>query len=276
MALKKEQFLGTNFAFTSHEFNYFLKCMEELDIHNIEFYAASPHLYLYDVTPRRAYEIHRKLLNSNISVEVFTAEQCMYPISISINDELVRERSLKYYESALQCASVLESPNMQIVTGSGYLSDNHDDDFKRAVEGLYQIVKLAEKLGITIYLENDPNTSVRTAVDTRKMIDIIDSNNLKGLIDTNGIATSGEDFESAVEVLGTDLKHLHFIDYIKEPEQYCLIPGTGELPLEKYIEILEKHSFKGTLTPELWGSTYLNDPKDAIKRSLEYCWKFTK
>lgn len=272
MKLKKEQFLGTNFSFTSHEFNYFVEAMKELDVHNIEFYAASPHLYLYDVTPMRAYELQRKLKYANIAVEVFTAEQCMYPISISINDELVRQRSLDYYVRALDCASVLGSPNMQIVTGPGYLSDNHEDDFNRATEGLYQIVKYAEKLGITIYLENDPNTSVRDSVDTKKMIDIIGSKNLKGLIDTNGIATSGEDFKFAVENLEDDLKHLHFIDYIKEPEQYCLIPGTGELPLEEYLNILAERNYKGTLTPELWGSNYLNDPKDAMRRSLQYCW----
>ena len=267
--MKKSQILGTNFSYTQFSFDYFISSISTMDVDRIEFYACYPHMYLYDVTPAEAFSVFRKLHQAGLAVEVFTAEQCNYPISISISDPLVYRRSLDYYFRALDCAETLESPHMQMVTGPGFLCDSHEEDFKRAEEAMYQIVRIAEKKGISIYLENDPNTSVRNSDDIMRMIRNIGSPNLEGLIDTNGIYGSGEDFAYAVKNLGKHLKHLHFIDF-KEPDKYCLIPGTGDLPLEEYLKVLDKAGFEGTMTPELWGSTYLDDPDSAMRQSMEY------
>ena len=267
--MKRSQILGTNFGYTQYPFDYFVSSISGMDVDRIEFYACYPHMYLYDVTPQDAYSVFRKLKSAGVSVEVFTAEQCNYPISISMSDPLVYQRSLDYYFRALDCAEALESPHMQMVTGPGFLCDSHEEDFKRAEEAMYRIVKVAEKKGISIYLENDPNTSVRNSDDVMRMIRSIGSPCLEGLIDTNGIYNSKEDFTYAVENMGAHLKHLHFIDF-KEPDGYCLIPGTGDLPMEDYLRILDEHGFEGTFTPELWGNTYSDDPDSAMRKCMEF------
>lgn len=266
--IKKEQILGTNFSYTGHRLSYWFESMKRLDVTRVEFYGCSPHCYLYDITPERAYSLSRQLKENGLEVCVFTAEQCNYPISTAINDYRVRERSIQYYEKALDVASVLESPYMQMVTGGGYIGDDPEENFQRTADALYRIIKRAEKLGITIVLESDPTTSVASMADVERLMKIINSPNLEALIDTNGIMGSGEDFEEVLSRFGDHVKHMHFIDAIGP--QHCLIPGTGNLPLEKDFEIMEKYGYTGTLTPELWGDRYNSWCEEAMRQSLEF------
>ena len=266
--IKREQILGTNFSYTGHRLSYWFESMKRLDVTRVEFYGCSPHCYLYDVTPERAYSLSRQLKENGLEVSVFTAEQCNYPISTAINDYRVRERSIQYYEKALDVASVLESPYMQMVTGGGYIGDDPEENFQRTADAMYRIIKRAEKLGITIVLESDPTTSVASMADVERLMKIINSPNLEALIDTNGIMGSGEDFEEVLSRFGDHVKHMHFIDAIGP--QHCLIPGTGNLPLEKDFEIMEKYGYTGTLTPELWGDRYNSWCEEAMRQSLEF------
>ena len=268
--LKKEQFLGANYAYCSHSLDYFIESMQRLDVDKIEFYAASPHCYLDDMTPERAYDIKRKLDKAGIHSVVLTAEQCNYPISISTSDPFARERSFRYYEKALEIASVLEAPYMQMVAGMHTMEDDPAECFERVTEGMYRVVKKAEKLGITIVLEADTSTPVKNTTDIMTVINSVGSDNLQGLIDTNGIAHANEDFEAAVIRLGDHLKHMHFID-LREPGGHCLVPGEGDLPMEDYLRILDKHGYTGYLTPELWGRNYLANAEEAMKKALDYC-----
>lgn len=266
--IRKEQILGTNFSYTGHRLSYWFESMKRLDVTRVEFYGCSPHCYLYDNTPERAYSLSRQLKENGLEVCVFTAEQCNYPISTAINDYRVRERSIQYYEKALDVASVLESPYMQMVTGGGYIGDDPEENFQRTADAMYRIIKRAEKLGITIVLESDPTTSVASMADVERLMKIINSPNLEALIDTNGIMGSGEDFEEVLSRFGDHVKHMHFIDAIGP--QHCLIPGTGNLPLEKDFEIMEKYGYTGTLTPELWGDRYNSWCEEAMRQSLEF------
>jgi len=266
--IRKEQILGTNFSYTGHRLSYWFESMKRLDVTRVEFYGCSPHCYLYDITPERAYSLSRQLKENGLEVCVFTAEQCNYPISTAINDYRVRERSIQYYEKALDVASVLESPYMQMVTGGGYIGDDPEENFQRTADAMYRIIKRAEKLGITIVLESDPTTSVASMADVERLMKIINSPNLEALIDTNGIMGSGEDFEDVLSRFGDHVKHMHFIDAIGP--QHCLIPGTGNLPLEKDFEIMEKYGYTGTLTPELWGDRYNSWCEEAMRQSLEF------
>ena len=266
--IKKEQILGTNFSYTGHKLSYWFESMKRLDVSRVEFYGCAPHCYLYDVTPQRAFSISRQLKENGIEVCVFTAEQCNYPVSTAINDYRVRERSLEYYERALDVASVLESPYMQMVTGGGYIGDDPEEDFQRTIDAMYRIVKHAEKVGVTIVLESDPTTSVKSMADVARVLEIINSPNLEALIDTNGLMGSGEDFAEVLNKMGSHVKHMHFIDAIGP--QHCLIPGTGNLPLEKDLEIMAEYGYTGTLTPELWGTRYNDWCEEAMRQSLEF------
>ena len=270
MGIERRQFSGGNFSYLRHPFSYFVGSMQRLGIGHIELYAASPHLYVYDYTPETVREIRKTLERAGIDVVCFTAEQCFYPVSLAIDDELVRRRSLDYYMRALELASAVHSPLMQIISGTGLIGSSRAEDQKRSAEGLSRLAYRAESLGVTLVLEADPACSVGNTDEQLAMISQIASPALSGMIDTNAVSLAGEDFEDCVVRLGSRLRHIHFIDIT--PNAGCLIPGTGTLPMKSYLEILSRHGYTGYLTPELWGGAYQDRAEDAMKKSFDFCY----
>ena len=113
--MKREQFYGCNFHYTRHPLSFFIDSMNRFDVHKIEFYAASPHMYVDDYTPGEAREIRRKLDNGNLEVMIITAEQCLYPVSMATEDPFARERSMRYYERSLEQGYELGAKALQIM-----------------------------------------------------------------------------------------------------------------------------------------------------------------
>ena len=270
--LKKEQIAGANYAYLRCSFEEFVQSMERLGVEHIEMYGASPHLFVFNSPLETARQRYRTLEAAGIDVICFTAEQCMYPVSLSTSDAVVWNRYLAYYMKSLEISAIMKSPMMQMIGGVCLLSDDSNEAWKRCREGIAKVAKRADELGIVITLEADPMTVIKKTEDTVRMINEIGMNNLTGLIDTNALGTNQESIEDAIELLGDKFTHMHFID--KRPAEPCLVPGEGVLPMSDYLTILSKRSYRGYLTPELWGFTYWDTPEEATKRSLEYCWDF--
>jgi len=270
--LKRWQLAGANYAYTKHTFAYFIESMQRLGFTHIEVYAASPHLYPYDCDRPAVRAVKRQLEAAGIQPVCLTAEQCMIPVSLSIDDPTVQARSLDYYMRALEQASELEVPYMHLVAGGGYIESNPESDYRRAIDGIGKVSDRAKALGLRIALEADRGTPIRNTSDVRKVIDTIGCDRVQGLLDTNAVWHAKEDFEEAVILLGEDLAHMHFIDL--GPQGGCLTPGDGELPLAQYLEVLDRHGYRGFMTPELWGFRYLNEAEAAMRRGRDFCHRY--
>lgn len=276
LKLKKEQIVGANYHYTRYSFQYFLDSMQRLGLQKIELYAADPHLYVEDFTPQMTREIKKKLDSAGISVICYTPEQCSYPINIALEDEYVRQRSIRYFERTIEQAELLGSPKVQIVGGRGYFDGNLDFAWERSAESLYKIAQKAKSCGITLVLEASSYTTstvINTCSSIAKMIKQIDLPNFKGMIDTNALFKAEENFEECVRLLGDNLVHMHFID--ATPTEFCLIPGDGDLPMGDFMNILARHGYEGFLTPELWGTRYACNPEKAMKQCLDFCYRYT-
>lgn len=267
---KNTQFLGANFAYLRHSFSWFCMSMQRLQIKNIEFYAASPHLYVSEATYNDVKKIKDQLKQAGIQVCCFTAEQCNYPISLASSDRDVWNRSLRYYEKSLEYAVELGSPLMQMISGISMLEEPVEESLKRSVEGIAHIAAMAEKRGIRIVLEADPNCTVDNTDTQLSVIRKIHSPALTGMIDTNAVALNREDFEDVVQKLGTHLHHVHFIDIDEEHGRFCLVPGEGRLPMKQYLKILDIYGYQGGLTPEFWGTTYHLDAEGSMERAMRF------
>ncbi len=277
MGIKKEQIAGGNYHYTRFTFKYFLESMKKLGLQNIELYGACPHIYVDDYTPQMTRDLKKQLDQYGINVVCYTPEQCVYPTNIAIEDDFIRKRSLEYFYRTIEQAEILEAPYVQVVGGRGYFDGDAGEAWKRSAESLRLITKKAESHGVTMVIEAASYKTSNVIHSTSaivKMIKEIGSQNCKGMIDTNAIFLAGEDFEEAVASLGSDLRHMHFIDATQN--DYCLIPGSGDLPMADYIDILGRYGYQGYLTPELWGGKYDLEPEDAMQRSIEFCYQFTK
>lgn len=270
MSLQNSQFYGANFSYLLHRFDYFVASMQRLGVRTIEFYAAAPHLYLEDASTDDVRRIARMLRAAGIQVGCFTAEQCLYPISLASADETLRNRSLAYYEKALAFAQELQSPLMQLISGGALLEDDPEQSRSRSMDGICRLTKLAERAGVKLVLEADPNCTIANTNDQLRAIREIASPQLSGMIDTNALALNGENFSTAAELMGRDLCHVHFIDIDLPKNGMCLAPGDGTLPMKDYLKVLSDRGYTGGITPELWGTTYHHCAERAMEKSLAF------
>jgi protein FrlC len=95
-----------NYAYRLYIFVYFLCSMERLGIRAIELWAAGPHFYLDDFSDGMIRSLGRQILEHALSVICLTPEQCAYPINIAACEVYIRERSIRYFERAIQAAAI--------------------------------------------------------------------------------------------------------------------------------------------------------------------------
>ncbi len=275
--LKREQVVGANYHYTRYSFEYFVRSLQNLDLHAIELYAADPHLYVGDNDYAKVAKIKKLLREADVKIRCFTPENCVYPINIALEDETVRNRSIDYYYKTIEQAAELESPLVQIIGGRGYWDGDLKAAWDYAADSLGKIAGKAAKYGITMVLEASSyptSTVIHNCQNIRDMIDYLHLDNFKAMIDTNAVYLAKENFADCVKLLGKDLIHMHFID--AKPGAICLIPGEGEMPMDEFMTILAENDYQGVLTPELWGNTYVADPEAALKRSIEFCYRYTE
>lgn len=272
--LKKEQLLGSNFHYSRFSFSYFLDAMERLGTRRIELWAASPHFYVDDYDIGSMLALRKELRKRKIEIACFTPEQCIYPINIAANESEVRERSIRYFEKTLECAAVLDAPLVQITAGRGNRDANPDDVYGRSVESILRLTRKAESYGITFVLEatSEYTSHVNTTEQIRRMIDDVGSSSFSGMLDVCQVANANEDMLEDLQLLGDDMRHLHFAD--GTPLGH-FVPGDGKghLPLEDYMRALDEFGYQHGISLEIYNKIYDFDPVHYSQMCKEYIFE---
>lgn len=264
-----EKISGMNITYIRYSFEYFLNSMSQLGIKSIELWGGSPHFYINDLTHSQVRNINKDIKKRDIQIDFFTPEQCMYPINLSAKNNQLRKRSIEYFKKCIDICNTLEVNKMLVTTGLGYFDEDKEEGWKRGRESLVLISNYAREKGVTLALEplSYYESNVVTDLPTlKRMLDEVQSANLKAMLDTVPMALEGESLEQYFKVFGKDLIHIHFID--TNHLHSHLAWGDGRLPLYKYLETIKKYHYEGNLTLEIIGSNYTNDPHEAMRKSL--------
>jgi protein FrlC len=213
--------------------------------------------------------IKKEINRRDLSVVCFTPEQCVYPINLAAKEDRLREKSIQYFIKSAEAAKELGAPMLLVTPGWGYENEGPGEAWKRTRDSLERLSTVAADLDLTLAFE--PLTRVESNLvfnskSLKRMLDEVNSPNLKGMIDTIPMAMANEDFTDYFRLLGEDLVHIHFID--GKPEGH-LVWGDGVLPLEKYIHQLNEIGYKGFLTLEYTSYQYVQNPDEAMERSLK-------
>ena len=159
------------------------------------------HLHLEDFDGGRLRELNRTIKDHHLKIACFTPEQCVYPISVSHPDKRYRDRTVDFFQRHIEAAVCLDCSCMVVSTGFAYLDVDGEDAFKWAADSFSQICRKAESEGVTLALE--PFTKYTThicneASQLLRLLRTVGSPALKGLGDTDVIATTGVDtFETS-------------------------------------------------------------------------------
>ena len=268
--LKKEQIAGMNLCYRYFSFDYFLKSMEKIGFKSIELYGASPHFYTPDLTHADIAETVQKVQDHGLKIICYTPEQCTYPENIATKNPVARRRSIDFYKKTIDVCAEIGCSQILMTSGWGYFDEDPKEAWMRSQEGLFELASEAEKAGVTIVLEplrKEETDLVTTLPLMKKMLNEVNSPALKGMLDTSPMYNAGETIGDYMQLLGNDMRHIHFVD--GDPAGH-LVWGTGIFPLEKYINELREYNYKYYLTLELTAAKYFSDPHHAMEASYRY------
>jgi len=107
------------------------------------------------------------------------------------------------------------------------------------LESLSQIVKEAEKLGVYVCLENCNFVPERIENRIEDLVEIkkaLGSEYLKFTLDI-GHARLAEGVERAIELLGEEIRHIHFTDNLGKADDHLII-GTGNFDYQPFLDFI--------------------------------------
>jgi protein FrlC len=262
---------AANYHYKRYSLDYFFNSAQRLGYETIELWASGPHLNLEDFTREDLRLVKKKIADHNLKLICFTPEQCLYPISVCHPDKVYRDRSVDFFCKHIEASVLLDCDRMVVSTGMAYLDGDEGETWKWCVDAFRTISAKAEKEGV--YLALEPFTKYTTHIcnnvtQLKKLIKEVGSPVLKGLADTDVIATTGTDsLEAFVKTLGTDLAHVHFLD--GNPGGH-LVPGDGTLDMKDALRIFEEAGYEGYLALEILDRRYVLEPDKALEASMDW------
>ncbi len=160
-----------------------------------------------------------------------------------------------------------------------------DEEWKKMVEGLHELGKLANDKNMKIVFHHHMGTGVQTPEEIDKLMELTDPELVSLLVDTGHIVFAGGDPVKLIKKYGKRVKHVHFKDIREklmrktfEEDMSFLeavkagvftVPGDGMIDFSPIIDALNEIDYKGWIIVEAE-----QDPKMAPP--LEYALKARK
>ncbi len=184
-----------------------------------------------------------------------------WPYPLTSNDTAKRERGLELAGMMCDAAHEMGVENLLVVPGAVHIPwrDDHDpvpNDVceKRARESVGQLVKGAERKGVSLNMENIFfNGFLMTPMEMNDFVDGFGSENVQVHYDTGNIAMFQHP-EHWVDILGDRIKNIHFKEFTKNGTDYSLeafrplLDGTTNWP--GVMESLDAIGYEGYVTFE--------------------------
>ena len=267
--IPKDRFALGSYQYLRYPFSYFLDTAAELEIRNVELWAAGPTFCLDTMDASQLREKAAELRARELSVYCITPEQCQYPVNLAAEDERIREYSIQNFERAFRAAEMLECPKVLVSAGCGYFNRPMEEAWKRSEESLYRLSEKAQSMGILLMLETlTPLSSnvLNTPEQQREMISHMPPGSMKPMLDIGQMVYMEQDLERYL-AHGKELAHVHLHD--SHPAIHMAL-GDGDLPICEYLSDLEASGYRGMYALEQNDPIYRKDPRRADVQSITW------
>ena len=175
------------------------------------------------------------------------------------NDPEVRQSIIDFTKKALQIVKWLGTDAYLFVPGAVdvfFLPDGevvpYDVCYQRATDSIFQIAPTAEKLGVSIAVENVWNKFLLSPLEMRSFIDQFHSRNVGAYFDVGNVLLTGYP-EQWVSILGSSIKRIHIKDFKRSIGS---IDGfvdllEGDVDFEAVKKALAEIGYDGFVTAEM-------------------------
>lgn len=279
-----------------------LRQISEAGYDGVELWGGMPHGYVDDFfidgKPDDAIVGKCKALiaESGLTPVQYLPEQCFYPVNFAIGDappfdgQRLRDRSIAYFERAIQIAAAIEFPRMCLTTpfwgwsrGADGFTHAGKADMDLVIDSVGHLTRTAESAGVEIVLEPLSyleTTGVETLDEVQALLKGVGSDNLKIMLDTGHIHVTArslgrdsiEYLDEHLAALGDRLVHIHLSDNHGDLDAH-LVPGEGSFDFTAGLKALNAAGYSGYLSAELmmFGANPVPPtPTDLLKQTRRF------
>ncbi len=217
-----------------------------------------------DLSPKSGTKEYQAIRKAAEDIGIAISGLCSFlfwPYSFASNDAAQRQRGLELAGKMIQAAHDLGTENLLVVPGAVHIPWLKDHDpvpndvcDRRAKEGVGKLLPLAEKLGVSLNIENIFfNGYLLTPEAMNDFVDGFKSERVRVHFDTGNIMLF-QFPEHWIPILGKRIKNVHLKEFTKKGTDHSLesfrplLDGTTNWPA--VIEAFDKAGYRGYLTFE--------------------------
>lgn len=232
----------------SINYKYYIDKVKRLGYDILEFQAQP----LLDMTNDECRDIKKYADNAGIKLSYSLGLNPKYDVANP--DKEVRAGGVEYLSNIVRKIAVMEGELFSGVTYAGWGIPNYFIDepekealFCRSVESMQQVMKVAEKEGVTVCCEavnRFESPLINTAAEAIKYADLVDSKNIGIHLDTYHMNIEENNIGEAIRLVGKRLRHFH------TGENNRNVPSRGHLDWDEIFKALKDIDYKNDIVSE--------------------------
>ena len=203
-----------------------------------------------DTTEAEATAIRREADRLGLALRtVGTGLGWQYPFTSS--DPVIRAKGTEVTAQALQIAKWLGAGTILVVPGIVSPEISYEVAIENALSAVQEMTPTAEKIGVTLGIENVWNKFLLTPVEMRDFIDQCESEYVGAYIDTGNIILYGYP-EQYLRILGSRVRAVHAKDFRASAGNFdgFVMLMEGDVNWPEVTAALNEIGFDGALTAE--------------------------
>jgi sugar phosphate isomerase/epimerase len=224
----------------------------------VELLFDEPHLYPPTADEAEVTAVRDRLDDAGVAIGncnafMLTAIEDFHHPSFVEEDSDYRQQRVDYTAASLRTAAALGADYISIEPGgpvpAGKSREWAEDRF---VEGLQELLPVADETGVDLLVEPEPDLLVETTDEFLALLDRVDSPRIGCNFDAGHLYCVGEDPAEVVDRLAEYTRHYHLEDIPADRSHEHTQLGDGAMDLDGFLEAVEATGYDGFVTVELY------------------------
>ena len=274
-----------NFGFSTNAFREYglldaIDVLADAGYDGVELLFDEPHLYPPDTDENDAQAVldhldGRGLEVSNCNAFMLTAIEDFHHPSYIEEDTEYRQQRIDYTREALRVAGLLDAEYISIEPG-GPLPEGRSRRWgmETFAQSLREVVPTAERLGVDLLVEPEPDLLIETTDQFLDFLDRVDSDVVGCNFDAGHLFCVGEDPAEQVETLAEYTQHYHLEDIPADRSHEHTQLGEGAMDIGGFLSAVKDSGYDGFVTVELYPyeETAAETARGAMSYLEEHGW----
>jgi sugar phosphate isomerase/epimerase len=271
-------------AYLNYSFPEAVRRLAAIGYRGVEIMADVPHAWPAYLLPEQKQAIRDALAANRLAVSnvnafmmhaVDDARQKYWHPSWIEPDANYRQIRVNHTKRAITLAKEIGGKCITTEPG-GPLPDGMKwaDGLKLFIEMLKPVVEHAEREGVMLLVEPEPDLLIETADQYLEFARHISSPMLGLNFDIGHFYCVGDEPAPTVRKLAPHIRHVHLEDIAPTRKHHHLVPGEGVIDFKSALQALKDVGYDGWVTIELY--PYIENPDDAARTARERIVKIAK